>query len=584
MRARRHERLARRAAHPAGRRSRCALPLPGLYNVYNAVAAAATALELGVPLATVGEALEGFGGRLRARGDDRRSTGRQVSILLVKNPAGRQRGAAHADARGRRARPLAGAQRRDRRRARRLLDLGRRLRGARRAGCGARPARARAPRRWRCGSSTRAIGRGAGGRPRPRAARSTPPWRAPPASALYALPTYTALLELRDLLSRRGLAAAVVGVNDAVIWHDVENGGYDGGPRRSGASWRPQAGGPVLDLGRRHRPRGARPGRRRARRHRPGLGRRAARRARAARARSAACGSPAVTRRRPQPRADRPLRARARADAGRADHRRRRRRAPTCWPACARLPRARARPSPPRSPTSTRPSRPEDAAAAAAGRRPRAATGSTRACRSTSARSPAAWRWSGCARSCRPRARSPRSATRRCSTRSRRTSSSARPPRHGLRPVARHEVTDDRGLHRQHGGRMPDAEGLLALSRADEHLRRPRQHRRAAGALRVARARLRARRGHASGEPVDPDAHDLFYMGGGQDRDQIAVARRHGRHQARRPPRRGRPRRGRAGRVRRLPAARALLRARRRGAARASGSSTSTPCASRARG
>ena len=37
------------------------LPLPGLYNVYNAVAAAATALELGVPLATVGAALEGFG-------------------------------------------------------------------------------------------------------------------------------------------------------------------------------------------------------------------------------------------------------------------------------------------------------------------------------------------------------------------------------------------------------------------------------------------------------------------------------------------------------------------------------------------
>jgi lipid II isoglutaminyl synthase (glutamine-hydrolysing) len=27
------------------------------------------------------------------------------------------------------------------------------------------------------------------------------------------------------------------------------------------------------------------------------------------------------------------------------------------------------------------------------------------------------------------------------------------------------------------------------------------------------------------GEPLDPDAHDLFYMGGGQDRDQVAVAR-----------------------------------------------------------
>ena len=26
------------------------------------------------------------------------------------------------------------------------------------------------------------------------------------------------------------------------------------------------------------------------------------------------------------------------------------------------------------------------------------------------------------------------------------------------------------------------------------------------------------------GEPLDPDAHDLFYMGGGQDRDQVAVA------------------------------------------------------------
>jgi lipid II isoglutaminyl synthase (glutamine-hydrolysing) len=26
------------------------------------------------------------------------------------------------------------------------------------------------------------------------------------------------------------------------------------------------------------------------------------------------------------------------------------------------------------------------------------------------------------------------------------------------------------------------------------------------------------------GDPLDPDAHDLFYMGGGQDRDQVAVA------------------------------------------------------------
>jgi hypothetical protein len=30
--------------------------------------------------------------------------------------------------------------------------------------------------------------------------------------------------------------------------------------------------------------------------------------------------------------------------------------------------------------------------------------------------------------------------------------------------------------------------------------------------------------GASVGDPVDPGAHDLFYMGGGQDRDQIAVA------------------------------------------------------------
>ncbi|MEA2409015.1 MAG: hypothetical protein QOE69_3134 [Thermoleophilaceae bacterium] len=63
------------------------LQLPGLYNVYNAVAAAATALELGVPLHTVGEALDGFGGAF-GRVETIPVGGRQVSILLIKNPAG----------------------------------------------------------------------------------------------------------------------------------------------------------------------------------------------------------------------------------------------------------------------------------------------------------------------------------------------------------------------------------------------------------------------------------------------------------------------------------------------------------------
>jgi lipid II isoglutaminyl synthase (glutamine-hydrolysing) len=63
------------------------LPLPGLYNVYNAVAATATALELGVPLAGVGAALEGFGGAF-GRVETIPVYGRRVSILLIKNPAG----------------------------------------------------------------------------------------------------------------------------------------------------------------------------------------------------------------------------------------------------------------------------------------------------------------------------------------------------------------------------------------------------------------------------------------------------------------------------------------------------------------
>jgi lipid II isoglutaminyl synthase (glutamine-hydrolysing) len=63
------------------------LPLPGLYNVYNAVAAAATVLELGVPLATLGEALEGFGGAF-GRVETIPIDGRRLSILLIKNPAG----------------------------------------------------------------------------------------------------------------------------------------------------------------------------------------------------------------------------------------------------------------------------------------------------------------------------------------------------------------------------------------------------------------------------------------------------------------------------------------------------------------
>jgi UDP-N-acetylmuramyl tripeptide synthase len=63
------------------------LPLPGLYNVYNALAAVAAALELAVPLETVVVALERFGGAF-GRVETIAVDGHDVSILLVKNPAG----------------------------------------------------------------------------------------------------------------------------------------------------------------------------------------------------------------------------------------------------------------------------------------------------------------------------------------------------------------------------------------------------------------------------------------------------------------------------------------------------------------
>ena len=126
-----------------------------------------------------------------------------------------------------------------------------------------------------------------------------------------------------------------------------------------------------------------------------------------------------------------------------------------------------------------------------------------------------------------------------------------------------------RRLHDRDAARLRDdhAPRLRALSRADEHLRRPRQHRGPARPLRVARHRLRARIGHRGraagpGRPR-PVLHGRW-PGPGPDRR----GRGHGRHQARRPARRRRPRRRRAGRVRRLPAARPQLPAGRRGAAR----------------
>jgi UDP-N-acetylmuramyl tripeptide synthase len=71
---------------PAGERE-IALPLPGLYNVYNALGAAALALALGAPLDDVAAGLHAVSPAF-GRAETVRLSGREMSILLVKNPAG----------------------------------------------------------------------------------------------------------------------------------------------------------------------------------------------------------------------------------------------------------------------------------------------------------------------------------------------------------------------------------------------------------------------------------------------------------------------------------------------------------------
>ena len=67
--------------------TRVELPLPGLYNVYNALGAAALCLSLGVELPTIAAGL-GAVAPAFGRAETIELDGRATSILLVKNPAG----------------------------------------------------------------------------------------------------------------------------------------------------------------------------------------------------------------------------------------------------------------------------------------------------------------------------------------------------------------------------------------------------------------------------------------------------------------------------------------------------------------
>jgi UDP-N-acetylmuramyl tripeptide synthase len=165
------------------------LPLPGLYNVYNAVAATATALELGVPLATAGEALERFAGAF-GRVETIPIEGRQLSILLVKNPAGANEvlRTLTLEQDGLDLWLALNDRIADGRDVSWIWDADFEVLAGRvrRATCSGTRAEEMALRLKYAGVDA-AVASAAGER-------------------LYALPTYTALLELRDLLARRGLA------------------------------------------------------------------------------------------------------------------------------------------------------------------------------------------------------------------------------------------------------------------------------------------------------------------------------------------------------------------------------------------
>ncbi len=75
-----------RITTPAGE-LRLELPLPGLYNVYNALAAVAAGLRSGVSLDQVREGLESMRA-VFGRVETIEISGKPVSILLIKNPAG----------------------------------------------------------------------------------------------------------------------------------------------------------------------------------------------------------------------------------------------------------------------------------------------------------------------------------------------------------------------------------------------------------------------------------------------------------------------------------------------------------------
>jgi UDP-N-acetylmuramyl tripeptide synthase len=184
---------------------RLELPLPGLYNVYNALAAVAAALELGVAPERIVSALAGMRAAF-GRVETVDVAGTPLSILLIKNPAG-------ANEVLRTLRLEAGEEGldlwvalndriADGRDVSWVWDADFELLGGavRRVVCAGTRAAEMAVRLKYAGWPVEAI------EVEPGIERSLDRALAGARDRLFALPTYTALLELRKLLARRGMA------------------------------------------------------------------------------------------------------------------------------------------------------------------------------------------------------------------------------------------------------------------------------------------------------------------------------------------------------------------------------------------
>jgi UDP-N-acetylmuramyl tripeptide synthase len=181
------------------------LPLPGLYNVYNALAAIAAAIELGIEPERAGASLAGVRAAF-GRVETIEVGGSPVSILLIKNPAGANEvlRTLRLEAGGDGLDLWIGLNDRiaDGRDVSWIWDADFELLAAdvRRVTCAGTRAPEMALRLKYAGWPEETI------EVEPRIGASLDSAVAQAPGRLFALPTYTALLELRKLLSSRGLA------------------------------------------------------------------------------------------------------------------------------------------------------------------------------------------------------------------------------------------------------------------------------------------------------------------------------------------------------------------------------------------